>query len=143
MKKYEFKFNFEKYKKENRKDFSSINEDNFKFDFEKLIVYQKALIFIDKIFEIYEKLPRNLKYPLGDNLIRAAMSIANNIAEGNGKISKKEKNRYFGISLDSTRECISVLNVFNRQDLIIENKYKELRRDGREITSMVYALINF
>ena len=119
-----------------------MDKDNFQFDFERLIVYQKALIFIDKIFEIYKKLPRDLKYPLGDNLIRAALSIANNIAEGNGKISKKEKNRYFGFSLDSARECISVLNVFKRQDLISGERYKELRQDGREITNMLHGLIN-
>jgi four helix bundle protein len=83
-----------------------------------------------------------LKYPLGDNLIRAALSIANNIAEGNGKVSKKEKNRYFGISLDSARECISVLNVLKRQDLVSEAKYRECRRDGREITNMMHGLIN-
>jgi four helix bundle protein len=119
-----------------------MREGDFQFDFERLIVYQKALNFIDKIFEVYKKLPRDLKYPLGDNMIRAALSVANNIAEGNGKISKKEKNRYFGISLDSTRECISVLNVFKRQSLVDEEKYTELRRDGREITNMTHGLIN-
>jgi four helix bundle protein len=60
---------------------------------------------------------------VGTNLIRAGLSIANNLAEGNGKKSKKEKVRYFSVSLDSTRECISVLNVLKRQGLIKEDKY--------------------
>lgn len=121
-----------------------MNKENydFHFDFERLIVYQKTLDFIDRIFEVYKDLPRDLKYALGDNVIRAALSIANNIAEGNGKISKKEKNRYFGISLDSARECISVLNVLKRQKLISDERYAELRRDGREITNMLHGLIN-
>ena len=116
--------------------------ENFEFDFEKLKVYQKALEFIDSAFEIYKALPYEFKYPLGGNLIRAGLSIANNIAEGNGKQSKKEKNRYFGISLDSTRECISVFNVSKRQNLIKEDKYRKLRSDGKEITNMLYGLIN-
>ena len=33
-------------------------EKEFKFDFENLIVYQKSLELIDKIFAIYKKLPR-------------------------------------------------------------------------------------
>lgn len=111
------------------------------FDFEKLNVYQKALEFIDKLFEIYKNLPREFKRPLGDNLIRAGLSIANNIAEGNGKKSKKEKQRYFGTSLDSTRECVSVLNVLKRQNLISDERYFELRGDGIEITSMMSNLI--
>jgi four helix bundle protein len=115
---------------------------DFQFDFEKLNVYQKSLDFIDEIFKVYKKLPREFKYSLGDNLIRAGLSIANNLAEGNGKRSKNEKNRYFGISLDSTRECISVFNVFKRQKLISEDIYQKLRLDGREITNMLHGLID-
>jgi len=61
------------------------------FDFENLKVYQKALDFIDKIFEIYKNLDQEYKYSVGNNLIRAGLSIANNIAEGNGKRSKKKR----------------------------------------------------
>jgi len=104
--------------------------EEFKFDFEKLNVYQKSLEFIDKIFQIVKNLSREYKYSLGENLIRAGLSIANNLAEGNGKKSKKEKNRYFGTSLDSARECVSVFNVLKRQGLIKEDKYNEVRSEA-------------
>ena len=106
-------------------------KENFRFDFERLKVYQLALDFIDEIFEIYKKLSREHKYSLGNNLIRAGLSVANNLAEGSGKISKKEKSRYYGISSDSTRECISVFNVLKRQKLIEDVKYIELRNSSR------------
>ena len=112
------------------------------FDFEKLKVYQKSLDFIDKICGIHKELPQEYKIAIGSNLVRAALSIANNIAGGNGKLSQKEKNRYFGTSLDSTRECISVFNVLKRQDLIDGRKYSELRENGKEITSMIFGLIH-
>ncbi|MBU0549750.1 MAG: four helix bundle protein [Candidatus Omnitrophica bacterium] len=115
---------------------------NFHFDFEKLNVYQKSLDFIDEISKVYKQLPREFRYSLGNNLIRAGLSITNNLAEGNGKRSKKEKNRYFGTSLDSVRECISVFNVFKRQNLIPEGIYQKLRSDGRTITNMIHGLIN-
>ena len=89
--------------------------EEFKFDFENLIVYQKSLEFIDEIFGIYKNLKQDYKISVGSNLIRAGLSIANNLAEGNGKKSNKEKQRYFGISLDSARECISVFNVLRRK----------------------------
>jgi len=114
----------------------------FEFDFEKLNVYQKSLEFIDQVFEIVKVLPREYRYSLGDNLIRAGLSIANNLAEGNGKKSTREKRRYFGTSLDSTRECVSVFNVFKRQNLIKEEKYKEIRSEAKEITSMIWGLID-
>ena len=117
-------------------------EEDFQFDFERLKVYQFALKFIDKIFEVYRKLPKEFKYSTGNNLLRAGLSIANNLAEGSGKKSNKEKAHYYGISLDSTRECISVFNVLIRQSLMDKTTFKDLRKDGREITSMITGLIN-
>jgi len=99
------------------------------------------LDFIDEIFKIYKNLPREYKYSLGDNLLRAGLPIANNLAEGSGKKSKKEEERYYGTSSDSTRECISIFNVLKRQKLIDEGRYIKLRRDGRGITSMIRGLI--
>jgi four helix bundle protein len=112
----------------------------FEFDFERLTVYQKSLDFIDRTFEIYKTLSNDYKISIGSNWIRAALSVANNIAEGNDKSSPKDRSRFFGISSDSTRECVSVLNVLKRQKLINENDYKTLRQSAREITSMLRAL---
>ena len=112
----------------------------FEFDFERLKVYQKALDFIDETFKVYNLFSQDYKISVGSNWIRAALSIANNIAEGNDKDSLKDRNRYFGISSDSTRECVSVLNVLKRQNLITDKTYTILRQDAREITSMLRAL---
>ncbi len=114
----------------------------FKFDFEDLKVYQKALDFIDKIFKIYKVLDADFKYSIGSNLIRAGLSIANNLAEGNGKRSVKEKIRYFDTASDSTRECVSVFNVLRRQGLLDNDVYYGLRIDAREMTSMMRGLID-
>lgn len=113
----------------------------FQFDFERLKVYQKALILIDKIFMIYKGLHVDYKMAVGTNIIRAGMSIANNLAEGNGKLSKKEKSGYFGISLDSTKECVSVFNVLYRQKILDCDRFHEIRMDSREITSMIMGLM--
>lgn len=93
------------------------------FDFERLTVYQKSIEFIHQIFEIYKKLPREFKFTVGDNLVRASVSVANNLAEGSGKKFKKEKARYYSISLDSARECISVFNILFKEKLMEESIY--------------------
>lgn len=112
------------------------------FDFERLTVYQKALEFIHKTFTIYKKLPKEFKYSVGNNLIRASISITNNLAEGSGKRFKKEKARYYCTSLDSARECASVFNILLREKFIEENLYKQIRIDTKEITNMLCGLIN-
>ncbi len=116
-------------------------ESNPEFDFERLKVYQKALDFMDKIFKLVKNLPKEYKFSIGDNLLRAGISIGNNIAEGNDKISSKERYRYFRISSDSTRECVSVFIVLKRQNLIEDDFYWGLKRDDREITSMLKGLM--
>lgn len=115
--------------------------EHIEFDFERLKVYQKALSFIHETMLIYNDLSQGLQICLGSNLVRAAMSIANNIAEGSGKISKKEKARYYGTSLDSARECISVFNVLYKEKLIKEDEFRQRRVEGKEITSMLFKLI--
>ena len=114
--------------------------ESFEFDFEKLKVYQKSLDFIDDTSKIYNALPQDHKISIGSNWIRAALSIANNIAEGNDKNSLKERNRYFSIASDSARERVSVLNVLRRQGLINLEQYSNLRQNAREITSMLKGL---
>lgn len=116
--------------------------EEFKFDFENLKVYQNSLDFIDEIFVIYKKLSVEYKHSIGNNLVRAGLSVANNIAEGNGKKSTKEKKRYFDTSSDSARECVSVFNVLKRQKLIDGENYTKLRQEAREITSMLRGLID-
>ena len=116
--------------------------ENFQFDFERLKVYQKVLDLTDLIFDIYKKMNQDYKIAIGSNLIRAILSVSNNLAEGNDKESVKERKRYFGISCDSMRECVSVFNVLKRQNLIDISTYQDLRFRARGITSMIKGLIS-
>ena len=111
------------------------------FDFEKLEVYQLALDFLDHLCDVCRALPGGFRHPFGNQILRAALSISNNLAEGTGKRSQKEKARYYSIAIDSTRECISMLNVLYRQKHIDVDLHTDLRSSGRRITSMLYKLI--
>jgi four helix bundle protein len=57
------------------------------FAFERLLVYQKAVDFADQVTCLTESFPRGY-YFLTDQLNRASLSIAANIAEGNGRFTK-------------------------------------------------------
>jgi four helix bundle protein len=56
------------------------------FAFEKLLVYQKAITFADQICTLTRNLPRGYFF-LADQMNRAALSIAINIAETNPTIA--------------------------------------------------------
>ncbi|MDO9265229.1 MAG: four helix bundle protein [Desulfosalsimonadaceae bacterium] len=66
------------------------------FDHEKLNVYQTSIKFIVWLQKIMEGVPK--KYAVYDQLDRASTSIALNIAEGNGKYSRRDRCRYFDIA---------------------------------------------
>ena len=111
------------------------------FDFEKLRVYQLALEFADFIFDACKGTSSNYRSSLVDQLQRAVVSITNNIAEGCGKVSHREKIRYFTYALDSTKECVPPLTIAYRQRQIKEGDYEKGREYCDSICKMMVKLI--
>ncbi|MCH7849728.1 MAG: four helix bundle protein [Planctomycetes bacterium] len=87
------------------------------FMFEKLDVYQKAVDFADQAASITEQFPRGYGY-LSDQLNRAALSIAANLAEGNGRFTKADRRDFFIIGRGSAQECVPLLELAKRRGLI-------------------------
>jgi len=112
------------------------------FMFENLDVYQKAIAFADEISDLVEGFSKG-NYYLTDQLNRAALSIATNIAEGNGRYSKADRKNFFRISRGSAFECIPILELCKRKKLIGEEKHKALKDSLDEICKMLSGLINY
>jgi four helix bundle protein len=110
--------------------------------FENLEVYQKAIAFADEISGLTEDFSKG-NYYLSDHLNRAALSIATNIAEGNGRYSKSDRKNFFRISRGSAFECIPILELCKRKKLIGEEKHKALKDNLDEICKMLSGLINY
>lgn len=108
--------------------------------FEKLIVYQKALAFADAVCTLTKTFPRGYFF-LADQLNRAALSIAANLAEGNGRFTKADRRHFFGISRGSTQECVPLLELTFRQKLLLQPQHQHLRASLEEIARMLSGLI--
>lgn len=87
------------------------------FMFEKLEVYQKAVAFAQDVAELTESFPRGY-YFLTDQLNRAALSVATNLAEGNGRFTKPDRRNFFAIARASVQECVPLLEAARRRDLL-------------------------
>ena len=81
--------------------------------FEKLQVYQKAIDLADEVASLTENFPRGY-YFLTDQLNRASLSIAANIAEGNGRFTKADRKNFFTIARGSVQECVPLLELARR-----------------------------
>ena len=110
------------------------------FDHERLDVYRLAIEYVASSYRIAKSL-NGAERHARDQRLRAAQSIPLNIAEGNGKQSLKDKNRFFEIARGSALECAAIHDIlvsFEAIDL-------ELNRVGKtnlkRIVSMLTRLI--
>jgi four helix bundle protein len=111
------------------------------FAFEKLVVYQKAVTFADAACSLTMGFPRGYFF-LADQLNRAALSIAANIAEGNGRFAKPDRRNFFTIARGSAQECVPLLEIAGRRGLIQEPTALALRERLEVIAKIISGLIN-
>lgn len=113
------------------------------FKFQTLEVWKKSIEFADLMIAIAEDLPQRYQYSFGDQLRRAGLSVPNNIAEGNGRRSKRESNNLYNFSKGSVYECINILVVLGKRDLINWKKFNReyIYRLAEEIAKMLSGLM--
>jgi four helix bundle protein len=98
------------------------------FMFENLQVYQKSVDLADQVATLTERFPRGY-YFLVDQLNRAALSIATNLAEGNGRFTKPDRKNFFIIARGSAQECVPLLEIARRRGFIDDAQHAQLRSD--------------
>ncbi|MFA5776989.1 MAG: four helix bundle protein [Parcubacteria group bacterium] len=113
------------------------------YKFERLEVYKKSLIFVKDIFILTDKIPSHLKFSLISQIIRAAISITANIAEGSGRLSNRESRNFYNIAKGSIYEVIGLLDIALMQKYISNEDYKKLYSMSEEISKMLSGLIKY
>lgn len=108
---------------------------------EKLVVYQKAVVFGNKIVGLCRDAPRGMGRPLLDQILRASTSIAANLAEGNGRWTIPDRKNFFRIARGSMLECLPMLEFLKTLGVIEEAQKNRLRNDLEELSRMINALI--
>ncbi len=79
--------------------------------YKDLIVWQKARMLAGKIYRTSEVFPKNEIYGLTSQMRRAAISVASNIAEGQGRLAKGEFQQFLGHSRGSLLELETQLTI--------------------------------
>jgi four helix bundle protein len=110
------------------------------FDHERLDVYRPAIDYVAFSYRIARTLG-GVNRQARDQWLRAAQSIPLNIAEGNGKQSLKDKNRFFEIARGSALECAANQDVLRVCDAIDDDSNGRGKSDLKRIVSMLTRLI--
>lgn len=109
--------------------------------FTKLIVWRKAHKFVLLIYQISEKFPKKEIFGLTQQIRRAVVSITSNIAEGFCRISKKEKIKFYYISLGSTAEIQNQLLIAYDLKYINREELNKAVRLSIEVSKLINSLI--
>ena len=100
--------------------------------FEEIISWQKSRILARDIYKMFSK---NSDYGFKSQILRATVSISNNIAEGFERKSNREFRNYLFIAKGSTGEVRSMLY------LAFDLAYIDLKSRTVEISKLISGLI--
>ena len=111
-----------------------------KFKFEKLNVWHLAMNYSENLNAILINFPDHEKYNLVSQTIRAADSIALNLAEGATGQSNLEFRRFIGYSMRSNAEVVTCLYKAYRRHYIDKETFNLCYESAFELMNKLAAL---
>ncbi len=106
--------------------------------FEELEVWKLSCLLAVKV---YKELKACRDFALKDQMTRAAVSIASNIAEGAERDSRQEFIRFLHIAKGSAAELRTQVYIARKIESLSEETTKELVSDLKKISAMLHNLI--
>lgn len=111
-----------------------------KHNFKKLIIWQDAMVFFDKVYNYTESLPAKEKYNLINQLEKCGVSIPSNIAEGSGKRTNIHFAEFLSVSLSSSFEAETQLLICGQRNYV---KKEELELLLKLVEALQQKIYNF
>ena len=96
----------------------------YKFSFEKLTVWVDSKELIKVIYTITKVFPEEEKFGLTNQLRRASISVASNLAEGISRNTNKDKAHFTTMSYSSLMEVLNQVIISKELNFINEEIYK-------------------
>ena len=110
-------------------------------DFKQLKVWQKAHHFVLTIYRYTASFPPEERFGLTAHLLRSAVSVPSNIAEGCGRESDKELARFLSIAAGSACETEYQLLLARDLGYLDPQTHQDLDTQINEVKRMLNAFI--
>lgn len=111
------------------------------FRFEKFEIWHQARKFANTVYSITKSFPKEERYGLVDQLRRAAVSIALNIAEGSDGRSDLDFRRFLRLSMGSLEEVVTAFYIAKDQTYINQKKFDILYEEANILAARINKLI--
>ena len=110
--------------------------------FRDLLVWQKAMSFVTKIYGETSSFPPEELYSLTSQLRRCSISLPSNITEGYGRKSKQDYVRFLRVATGSLYKSQTQLEIALNLKYMSPEQFEKLNDMAREIERMLSSLIN-
>jgi len=110
--------------------------------FKDLFIWQSSVDLATQVAEITRTFPSRQRYVLVDQMLRASVSVASNIAEGAGRLSSPDYCRFLGIARGSLHELSTHIEIAVRCRLLDKNTQSELEKKIALIGTGINRLIS-
>lgn len=120
----------------------SVPKEEWLFPFEKLRVWQAAREWIKGIYRVSKRFPEAERFGITSQLTRAAISVANNLAEGSGRKSRKDQAHFTHLAYSSLLESMNLLILASDQGFLWEKDMLEQREQISSLSAQLTALHN-
>lgn len=112
------------------------------FRFEKLDVWQKAIVFADSVYAVTATFPSDERFGLTNQMRRASVSVSSNIAEGSGRSTNPDFARFVEIAYASVMEVVSQCYIAHRQKMLGDDQVDTIKQQADELARMLSRLRN-
>ena len=109
--------------------------------YKKLRIWNDSMLLTEKIYTITKNLPKEEIYGLTNQMRRCSVSIPSNIAEGYMRGRPKEIINFLLISLGSSAELETQLEICRRLNFVSNEGTLELLADISSIQKQMYSFI--
>ena len=105
------------------------------------MVWQKSMQLAVEVYKLTSKFPREEVYGLTSQVRRSAISVPSNIAEGHGRLSKKEFRQFLGIAKGSIYELQTQLELAEKLNMASQGSIQPSIEISQEVGKMIFSLL--
>src|SRR6476661_891881 len=109
--------------------------------YRELLVWKKARDMAIGVYRETETFPNVERFGLTSQIRRAAVSVASNIAEGQGRLTKGEFCHFLGQARGSLLEVETQLSISLDLHLLKEDEFHDLQHKSYEVRRLLNGLI--
>lgn len=111
-------------------------------NYEKLEIWQEAMALTKIIYLKTKDYPKEEKFGITDQVRRAGLSVALNIAEGAGRGSKADFRRFLFMAKGSLNEVLTLFTLSLEIGLVSSKEYDDIRSAALRLMRRIQALIS-